>query len=201
MNTGRNQTNGWEVPQVKQPLFAGGNVSGTVSAATENWDGTAWSTSPATLAAARQGSANGIGTSSSNGIQAGGYTTAYVSTVEEYNFTANTVTAAAWSSGGAITNARYLNAGAGTVNAGVTWGGRNIPIYQDTQNYDGTSWTSSGNYPKKYLLKVEQAHKQRLYRLVERIQVLLLMMVIVMLLNMMALAGQVHHLWVDKVLV
>lgn len=147
MNTGRNQTNGWGGPAGQTAsVCGGGNVSGTVSAATENWDGTAWSTSPATLAAARQGSANGIGTSSSNGIQAGGYTTSYVSTVEEYNFTANTITAAAWTSSTNYPTPNSYLAGFGTTTAGVTTGGDGPPGngITTTGEYDGSSWTTGG---------------------------------------------------------
>lgn len=70
-----------------------------------------------------------------------------------YNSTSNTAkvegyASASWATGGTFTNARYLNAGAGTQTAGLMWGGRNIPIYSDTQEYNGTSWTSGGSYPK-----------------------------------------------------
>ena len=54
-----------------------------MSAATEGYDGTSWSTRP-NLGTARQGSANGIGTSQTTGIQAGGSTGSYVATVEEF---------------------------------------------------------------------------------------------------------------------
>ena len=90
MNVGRNQVNGWGGPAGQTAsICGGGNDGAAVSLLTEAYDGTSWSTKP-NLATARQGSANGIGTSSSNGIQAGGYATAYVSTVEE--FTAAPVT-------------------------------------------------------------------------------------------------------------
>ena len=71
-----------------------------------------------------------------------------------YNTTTNALkgqgatTSGPWASGGAISSARYLNAGAGTLTAGLTWGGRNIPIFSDTQEYDGSTWTSGGSYPK-----------------------------------------------------
>ena len=165
------------VLQVKQPsVCGGGNVSGTVSAATENWDGTAWSTSPATLAAARQGSANGIGTSSSNGIQAGGYTTSYVSTVEEYNFTANTVTAAAWSSGGAITTAILFRRCRFKKRWSIYGGWDGPPNVKDTLNHMMELLGREVNNlnTARSILEMETGTQTAAIILVERIQVLLL---------------------------
>tara|TARA_Y100001963_G_C6774425_1_gene446595 strand:+ start:30 stop:1907 length:1878 start_codon:yes stop_codon:yes gene_type:complete len=71
-------------------ICAGGAGPGGVLASTEGYDGSVWSTRPS-LGTARQGSANGIGTSQTAGVQAGGATPSYVATVEE--FTGETSTA------------------------------------------------------------------------------------------------------------
>ena len=64
------------------------------------------------------------------------------------NFKLQTFLAASWASGGNLSTARYLLAGAGTQTAGLAWGGRATPIYNVTEEYDGSTWTSGGNYPK-----------------------------------------------------
>ena len=72
-----------------------------VSNLTENWDGTSWTVS-STLATAREdGAAANQGTSSSTAVF-GGFGPATTKNTEEYNFTTNTITAAAWASGGAL---------------------------------------------------------------------------------------------------
>ena len=70
-----------------------------------------------------------------------------------YNTTSNSLKgqgfqAAAWSTGGSLATARYVNAGAGTLTAGLNWGGRATPIFSDTEEYNGSTWTAGGNYPK-----------------------------------------------------
>ena len=84
MNTGRNQVNGWGGPAGQTAAMCGGGNDGSLSAATEGYDGTSWSTRP-NLGTARQGSANGIGTSQTTGVQAGGADPSYVTTVEEFS--------------------------------------------------------------------------------------------------------------------
>jgi len=92
MNVGRNQVNGWGGPAGQTAsICGGGNDGAAVSLLTEAYDGTSWSTKP-NLATARQGSANGIGTSQSSGIQAGGSTGSYVTTVEEFTAAPTTKT-------------------------------------------------------------------------------------------------------------
>ena len=51
-----------------------------------------------------------------------------------------------WSSGGAINTARYRLAGAGTLTAGLAFGGQNpgnTAMQTATEEYDGSSWTSN----------------------------------------------------------
>ena len=64
----------------------------------------------------------------------------------------NTIKPAAWASGGNLNTARYALAGAGTQTAGLAFGGADPtigpPIINPngpTEEYNGSSWTTSGN--------------------------------------------------------
>jgi len=110
---------------------------------TEAYDGTNWSAKPS-MATARD-SAGGSGIASAAicfaNAPASGIT-------EEFNVSANVITAGAWASGGAVNTGRYGVGGFGaTKNAAVVFVGRNTPIYNKTEEYNGTSWTEVNNYP------------------------------------------------------
>ena len=70
-----------------------------------------------------------------------------------YNSTSNTLkafnltTVGAWATGGNLVNGKSSHAAAnnGTQTASVTFGGLAPGITANTQNYDGSSWTTSGN--------------------------------------------------------
>jgi hypothetical protein len=119
--------------------------------ATETWDGTSYTTSPATTGTGRtaiQGGA-GIGT---NALFMGGSTgpgyDALVNSVEEYNLSINTVTAAAWASGGALNVPRVQTYGAGSQTAGLIFGGEGPPgARNQTEEYNGSTWTEVNNMP------------------------------------------------------
>ena len=53
-------------------------------------------------------------------------------------------TTGAWASGGSMNTGRYWLRGFGTYLAGVCCGCHTSP-YQQTEEYDGTSWTNGGN--------------------------------------------------------
>jgi hypothetical protein len=61
------------------------------------------------------------------------------------------VAAGTWSSGGDLNSARYrMMGGAGTLTAGLAVGGANndpSPTTNDVESYNGTSWTTSTNFP------------------------------------------------------
>lgn len=68
-----------------------------------------------------------------------------------YNSTTNVAKvrgyqSAAWASGGNMPYAGYTNAGAGTLTAGLSWGGV-FPVVSTTAEYDGSAWTTGGSYP------------------------------------------------------
>jgi hypothetical protein len=133
--------------------------------ATEEYDGTTWTTSPASLGTARR-NLGGAGTQTA-ALAFGGKFQLTAAT-EEYNdygepntfenlgqvwyngttkalkFTDETFSSA-WATGNNMNTARYALAGAGTQTAALAFGG-NIPPYTGaTEEYDGNSWTSSNS--------------------------------------------------------
>jgi len=130
--------------------FGGYNASVSRVTTTQKYDGTTWTNSPATLATARTGEGCGSGTQSAALL-----TTAYPSTggtnnTEEFNKSTNTITAAAWASGGNLNTGRQDVGGTGTKSAGLAFGGRTgssapfTPV-NNSEEYDGTSWTEGNN--------------------------------------------------------
>jgi hypothetical protein len=106
----------------------------------EEWDGTTW-TEIADLSSARRlmGSA---GTAPSGMVFGGDPGT--LTLTEEFNKSANVITAAAWASGGNLNTGRNGAGGAGPQTAAMAYGGQQNPgtaSKAETEQYDGTSWT------------------------------------------------------------
>ena len=122
-------------------LFAGSSNEKN----TEQYNGTSW-TETSDLTATHRACGNGAGSiSNSKGALAAGAYPA-VSTTEEWNITVNTVTGAAWASGGNIGTARRALWGGGTQTAGLIWGGYVGPAVENkTEEYNGTSWSEQNN--------------------------------------------------------
>ena len=144
MNTGT-ATGGSGGTQTALISFAGRAPS--VLSGAESYDGTTWSASPATLATARSMVA-GLG-SGTAALCAGGETGpgAYTAASEEYNKSANVITAGAWASTNNLNTARSSLAGAGTKSAGLMYGGSTpggTPS-NTSEEYDGTSFTEGNN--------------------------------------------------------
>ena len=106
----------------------------------ETFNGSTWSTSPATLATSRS-QAFGIGAPTAGIVFGGSAPGPKLSVAEEYNFSTNTVTAAAWSSGGATNTALGSTAGSGSQTAGIVFSGANN--LNNTELYNGSSWTAA----------------------------------------------------------
>jgi len=132
------QTNA--VAQVNTPGYKG----------TENYDGTAWTNLPDMA----------LDNNSSNYSTAAGATgnAGFITSrgpgfnqTEEWNFSAQVVTAGAWSSGTALPGVRWNTSGAGTQTAGLVFGGSTGPatptFLSTTFEYDGASWTAGGATP------------------------------------------------------
>ena len=129
--------------------FGGRTPSPTRLNTTVDYDGTSWSANPATLGTGRsniQGTGAGSNTAAST---AGGSTTTTLAVTEEYNFTSDTITPAAWSSGGNMGTARYGGQYFGTGQTSqVAAGGNTATPTTPTGNsetYNGTSWSEGNN--------------------------------------------------------
>lgn len=126
---------------------ATGVGGGPNTGATEKWDGTSWSTS-SSMATARNQKGSRAG-SSSAALAFGGYNgTSPTSLTEEFTRSVNVITGAAWASGGDMNvSRRAISGGAGTATAGMSVGGYSTTFLNSTEEYDGSAWTTSGNYP------------------------------------------------------
>ena len=161
---GTNWTSGPLCSAITYSMFCGGSQTSAlkagglaipsspsaVSSVIEKYDGSSWSTSPATLATARGYSKGQTQNSPSNtaGLFSGGTTAApaasAVGSTEEFNISANVITAGAFSNGGNLNTARWGLGACGTKAAGIAFGGRNPPVGQDlarSEQYDGSSWS------------------------------------------------------------
>ena len=115
---------------------------------TEQYNGTSW-TETSDMTATHRGCGNGAGSisNSKGAVVAGAYPA--VATTEEWNITANTVTGAAWASGGNVVNTRR-NAGClGTQTATLYAGGFGPPTIAHSEEYNGTAWTEGNNLPRQ----------------------------------------------------
>jgi len=107
----------------------------TLKNTTYNYNGTSWTTSPATMNTARQ-SPGGAGTQTA-ALAFGGYTTAYSAATESYN-------GSAWTTVNSLNTARSFVGSAGTQTAALTFGGSNAPgVSAATELWNGTTWTSN----------------------------------------------------------
>ena len=141
INTARRALTGFGT----QTSAAIGGGTPPLSSAIEEYDGTNWITSPATLSTARR-YLGGFGSLSSAGVFCGGKNGTVLNSTEEYNSSLNTITQAVWSTGGTVNTIGDVSAGAGTMNAGLKFGG--YPPSGGgvgttaTEEYNGSSWTS-----------------------------------------------------------
>ena len=129
-------------------LGAGGYTT-TYSNLSFTYDGTNWSNAP-NLAAARTGGGAG-GANSGSAVIAGGYpaggspSITWLGTSEEFNRTINTITPATFSSGNNQNLASYNRSGWGTQNAAWVAGGSYPSNKNESEEYDGTTWTEGNN--------------------------------------------------------
>ena len=149
MNTGRIKLAGAGI-QTSALAFGGYNPPGTLTA-TESYNGTTWATAPSLANAL--GNLAGAGSSKSSALAFGGASTlpAISTTTEEFNITANTVTAAAWSSIANFPDSRaYSAASGGTPTSTLVFGGYTGPglggFVSSGAEFNGSSWTATGDY-------------------------------------------------------
>ena len=88
----------------------------------------------------------GMGTTST-GLAIGGNGSAQIQTSEEYNFSSNTFTAAAWASGGVLGTARDEGGAAANAvsDAALYFGGYNGSALGITEEYNGSSWSEQND--------------------------------------------------------
>jgi len=146
MNTARSTLGG---SGTQTAAIGFGGRSTPVVAITEQFDGTSW-TEVGDLATARRNiTANRSNTGNSEAIAAGGSPgSGTVTLVEQWNISTNTITAAAWASGGALGTARYQIGGAGDLPAGLAYGGYGTSVpgnTNKTEEYNGTSWSEQND--------------------------------------------------------
>lgn len=146
LNNARSQLGGSGV-QTSALAFGGrftppGSV---LRAFTEQYDGTSWSEVGDLGTARRQLSSPRANSSNTSSLAIGGNTSGNTAVTEQWNFTANTVTAAAWSSGGALSTGRESMSSAGTQTAALAVGGRVGPPGASTavESYNGTSMSGA----------------------------------------------------------
>ena len=126
-------------------LSFGGNIS-PYTTQTFKYDGTNF-----TASAAMGSSASGQNTlktapDNSTGLSMGGYgTSSYIGTSQEFNASINTITAAAWASGGAMGTGRYLLGGMGPQTAGLAAAGKTPSTTGNVEHYNGTTWSEETN--------------------------------------------------------
>ena len=126
-----------------QGVVCGGEPTPSAGTLTEIYDGATFSTSPASLgnSTAQGGYGKSPGTA---GLVFGNASGGFTGATEEYNFSATVITAGAWSSANSQSVPSYGRSGWGTANAGWLAGGNFPSAKTDTEEYDGTNWTSGG---------------------------------------------------------
>ena len=137
-------------------LYAGGAGAPGRTAVTEEWDGSVWTTCPASLSTARNGTIHSK-SSGTAAVIAGGYTgSAYPTATEEFNSSINVETTGSWASGGSMNLDRSTGniLGTSTTSALYVGGYRgptpSPPSFQGqtaVESYNGTSWTNSNALP------------------------------------------------------
>jgi len=139
LNTGRTDFAGGGT-QTAALGWAGRSSGPTDSVKTEQWNGTSWTevSNYPTGTNAPQGS-SGPATSTA-ATAAGGAAPGPVATANEFNQSINTITAAAWASGGATNTALGSTAGCGSQTAGLVFSGADN--LNNTELYNGSSWTA-----------------------------------------------------------
>ena len=113
-------------------VCAGGSLSASVSAVTQLYNGTSWSTGNSCLTTKNYAACAG---KDSAGLVTGGSAPAYTTETEEYDGTS-------WSAGGALNTGRSQLAGAGTQTAALAFAGSTGSDSTVTEEYDGTAWTN-----------------------------------------------------------
>ena len=109
-----------------------GGLTTVVVGNNESYNGTSWTTSPASLNTARR-ALGGAGTNTA-ALGFGGFTTANTAVNESYN-------GSTWTELGDLNTARRALGGAGTNTAALGFGGQTTVNVGNTETWNGTSWS------------------------------------------------------------
>ena len=153
-------------------MFGGLNPSPANSAKTESWNGTAWTEVGDLAAATSYNNPAGSGYASTPGgaLNFGGQNPSITAVTEEWSFPPDTaailtegqiflsggtklkgfgkaagIPAATWASGGSLNTARRGQRAAGSISAGLCFGGPGESQGKLNESYNGTSWTEVGD--------------------------------------------------------
>jgi hypothetical protein len=149
LGTGRTQLGSSGSSETDGLVFGGEAPGPAVKADTETYDGTSW-TEVANLATARRGLSGSCGNSGKTALATAGFPT--YNLTEEFTNSANVITAGAYSALTSANNVRDVE-GFGSKNGSTTSayiGNGGTPpngMSQFTEDWNGSSWTNSGNYP------------------------------------------------------
>ena len=148
-NLPTNTANAYRVGNSTTDLYVAGGYTPSATQTTHKWDGSSWTTS-GSMGRTASGSGGSFSGSPTAGLAFGGSAPPpSISTTEEFNVGINTITAAAWASGGTLPTGRGGGPmfAVGTQTATVIAAGANAsppPDYVNTTlEYNGTSWTSA----------------------------------------------------------
>ncbi len=161
---GTNWSSGGAIPAGKDFLMLGGanqdaviafggeTSPGALSTTSDNYDGTTWTGGTAMTTGHKNISCGGWGTKTATLAAFGQDNSSRLGTTQEYNVSANTFTAAAWSSSGNVNTTRSQVASGGTNTAGWIAAGTTGSLTNAGEEYDGSSWTSVNAYGASYRL-------------------------------------------------
>jgi len=144
LNTGRSGGGYSGTTQDSAMAISGETPPGPKTVNCEQYDGTTW-TEVSNVATARVPSGNSPSGTKTDAYFSGGQSGVLLT--EEFNTSANVITAAAWSSGGNLNTAREMGGVAGTTPAGIYMAGKTYPntYRNETEEYNGTSWAEQNN--------------------------------------------------------
>jgi len=144
MNSARSQLGG-SGTQTSALAYGGRYLSGPgLRVLTEAYDGTSWSETADLATATRCLSSPKSNTGNSAALAIGGLAPSATAKTEEWNISANVITAAAWSSGTAFPTASSSVAGVGPRDAAVGIGGypQGSPPTGKSFEYNGVAWSA-----------------------------------------------------------
>ena len=149
LNTSRRYIQGFGIQT--SSLAFGGQNNATL---TEQYDGSTW-TVKSTMGSGFATTQSSVSPSASTGIAAGGYTAPFGATTniaEEWNASANVITAAAWANASNFPDSRRAGFSAGTKDASFYAGGRTTAPVTSSAEWDGSSWSSGPTFNESKFL-------------------------------------------------